>query len=271
MELIRKTPGDRIKNLATKIYDDNLFLLSSSVSYYSALGLAPFFLIVLYVATFIGESTQAKIVERAGIVFSPEVGDMIQLIFTNAKEGISVGSISGVVGAFILLFTASLVFLQFRYALDVIYGFWSPDVYKPVKTHLIERFFAMVAVIMGAAVILASFSLTAFMDEIFGEYVNFAMIANFILYICLFMGLHYFTPSQRPKKRHAFKMSLLSSVFFLIGNVLLASYLKKVAADSVYGAAGTLLVFLVWTFYSSFTIFLSVEVFLYLRKIGKIK
>ncbi len=271
MELIHKSPGARIKNLATKIYDDNLFLLSSSVSYYSALGLAPFFLIVLYVATFIGESTQAKIVERAGIVFSPEVGDMIQLIFVNAKEGINIGSISGIIGALILLFTASLVFLQFRYALDVIYGFWSPDVYKPVRTHLWERIFAMLAVIMGAALLIGSFSLTAFMDEIFGEYKNFAMIANFILYICMFMGLHYFTPSKRPRKRHAFKMALLSSVFFLIGNVLLASYLKKVAADSVYGAAGTLLVFLVWTFYSSFTIFLSVEVFLFLRKIGKIK
>ncbi len=271
MELIRKGPATRVKNLATKIYDDNLFLLSSSVSYYSALGLAPFFLIVLYVATFVGESTQAKIVERAGIVFSPEVGEMIELIFTNAKEGISVGSVSGAIGAFVLLFTASLVFLQFRYAFDVIYGFWTPEIKKAVRTHLWERVFAMIAVVMGAALLIASFSLTAFMDEIFGEYKNFVLIANFLLYVFMFMGLHYFTPSKRPGKRQAFKMALLSSVFFMIGNVLLASYLKKVAADSVYGAAGTLLVFLVWTFYSSFTIFLSVEVFLYLRKIGRIK
>ncbi len=271
MELIQKSPGTRIKNLATKIYDDNLFLLSSSVSYYSALGLAPFFLIVLYVATFIGESTQGRIVERASVVFSPEVGEMINLIFTNAKEGINVGSVSGVIGALVLLFTASLVFLQFRYALDVIYGFWNPDVYKAVKTHLWERFFAMIAVILGALLLLTSFSITAFMDELFGDYKNFVLIANFLLYITMFMGLHYFTPSKRPGKRQAFKMALLSSIFFMIGNLLLASYLKKVAADSVYGAAGTLLVFLVWTFYSSFTIFLSVEVFLYLRKIGRIK
>jgi membrane protein len=271
MELIHKSPGTRIKNLATKIYDDNLFLLSSSVSYYSALGLAPFFLIVLYVATFVGQSTQAKIVERANVVFSPEVGEMINLIFANAKEGINIGSVSGVIGALVLLFTASLVFLQFRYALDVIYGFWSPDVYKPVKTHLWERLFAMIAVVLGAALLLASFSITAFMDEIFGDYKNFVLIANFFLYVTMFMGLHYFTPSKRPGKRQSFKMALLSSVFFMIGNVLLASYLKKVAADSVYGAAGTLLVFLIWTFYSSFTIFLSVEVFLYLRKIGRIR
>lgn len=271
MELIHKSPGTRIKNLATKIYDDNLFLLSSSVSYYSALGLAPFFLIVLYVATFVGEATQERIVERAKIVFSPEVGDMINLIFSNAKEGIDVGSVSGVIAALVLLFTASLVFLQFRYALDVIYGFWSPDVYKKVRTHIWERFFAMLAVIGGAALLIASFSITAFMNELFGDYRNFVLVANFILYVLMFMGLHYFTPSKRPGKRQSFKMAVLSSVFFMIGNLLLASYLRKVAADSVYGAAGTLLVFLVWTFYSSFTIFLSVEVFLFLRKIGRIK
>lgn len=271
MELIRKSPAARIKNLATKIYDDNLFLLSSSVSYYSALGLAPFFLIVLYVATFVGETTRAKIIERADVVFSPEVGDMIALIFQNAREGINVGSVSGVIGTLVLLFTASLVFLQFRYAFDVIYGFWSPEVKRPVRMILIERLFAMIVVIIGATLLIGSFSLTAFMDEIFGAYRSFALVANFILYICMFMGLHYFTPSRRPQKRHAFKMALLSSVFFWLGNVLLASYLKKVAADSVYGAAGTLLVFLVWTFYSSFTIFLSVEVFLFLRKIGRIR
>lgn len=271
MELIQKGPATRVKNLVTKIYDDNLFLLSSSVSYYSALGLAPFFLIVLYVATFVGESTQSRIVERAGIVFSPEVGDMIQLIFNNAKEGIDIGSVSGAIGAFVLLFTASLVFLQFRYAFDVIYGFWSTEVTKTFRSEVWERTFAMVAVVIGATLLIASFSLTAFMDEIFGEFKSFVLIANFLLYVFMFMGLHYFTPSKRPRKKHAFKMAVLSSVFFMIGNVLLASYLKKVAADSVYGAAGTLLVFLVWTFYSSFTVFLSVEVFLYLRKIGRIK
>ncbi len=271
MELIRKSPATRIRNLAAKVYDDNLFLLSSSVSYYSALGLAPFFLIVLYVAALVGKTTQERIVEKASVVFSPEVGDMIALIFMNAKEGIDIGTISGIIGAFVLLFTASLVFLQFRYALDVIYGFWTPEVTKPVRTFFIERFFAMVAVIIGATLLIASFSLTTFVDDIFGQYRNLVLVANFFLYICMFMGLHYFTPSRRPRKKHAFKMAILSSVFFMIGNVLLASYLKKVAADSVYGAAGTLLVFLVWTFYSSFTVFLSVEVFLYLRKIGRIK
>lgn len=271
MELIRKSPTARLKNLAAKIYDDNLFLLSSSVSYYSALGLAPFFLIVLYVAAFVGETTKARIVERASVVFSPEVGDMIQLIMNNAEEGISVGSVSGIIGALVLLFTASLVFLQFRYALDVIYGFWSPEDRRPLRTILMERVFAMLIVLGGAALLLVSFSVTTFMGSYLGDYRSYVFFANFVLYVLFFTALHYFGPSMRPGKREALKTAVLSSVFFVVGNVLLASYLKKIAAVSVYGAAGTLLVFLVWVFYSSFTIFLSVEVFLFLRKIGKVR
>ncbi|MFL5786188.1 MAG: YihY/virulence factor BrkB family protein [Bacteriovoracaceae bacterium] len=271
MELIRKSPARRVKNLAAKIYDDNLFLLSSSVSYYSALGLAPFFLIVLYVSAFVGETTRLRIVQQAALIFSPQVGDMIRLIFMNARQGINIGSMTGIAGALVLLFTASLVFLQFRFAFDTIYGHFSPEVTRPVRYMILERIFAMITVIISAALFIVSFSITAFVDELFGEYSYLVLLANFLLYVLMFAGLHYFAPSRRPRKRHAFKMAALSAVFFMIGNVLLASYMKKVAATSVYGAAGTLLVFLVWTFYSAFTVFLSVEVFLYLKKIGKIR
>jgi membrane protein len=271
MELVRKSPARRVRNLASKVYDDNLFLLSSSVSYYSALGLAPFFLIVLYVSAFIGETTRYKIVKQAAHIFSPQVADMIRLIFMNARQGIDVGSITGVISALVLLFTASLVFLQFRYAFDVIYGYFSPEVTKPVRYMIFERIFAMISVIIGATLFIASLSITAFVDELFGKYKDLVLLANFILYVLMFGGLHYFAPSRRPRKRHALKMAGMSAFFFMIGNVLLANYIKKFAATSVYGAAGTLLVFLVWTFYSTFTVLLSVEIFLYLRKIGKFK
>jgi len=51
---------------------------------------------------------------------------------------------------------------------------------------------------------------------------------------------------------------------------LLGVYFRSVASSSIYGAAGSLLVFLIWSYYSSFTLFLSVELFLYFRKTKKI-
>jgi membrane protein len=278
MERIPKTTGRRIQDLIAKITDDNLFLLSSSVSYYSALGLAPFLLILLGVASILGQNVQERIVTQTSESFSPQVGNMISLIFDNVNQGVNLGSLSGIIGVVILLSTASMVFLQFRYAFDVIYGNQNPFITKSTWKLIRERFFAMTVLIGGAVLVILSFSLAKISEFLLGPgahqsgMVRFGIFwVNLAVNIILFTGAHYITPSHRPKLWESIKIATLSSFFFMLGNLLLASYLKRVAANSVYGAAGSLLVFLVWTYYSSFTVFLSVEVFIYLRRIGKIR
>ncbi len=278
MQLIKKSLTTRVSNLTDKILDDNLFLLASSVSYYSALGLAPFLLIILGIASILGENIQAQIIHRANLTFSPQVGEMMKLIFMNVNKGVNIGSISGIIGLIILLSTASMVFLQFRYAFDVIYGYFNSTVKRTLLQVIVERVFAMLAIVGGAVLLIVSFSIATLAEYIFGPGIDKSFITqvsvflvNFVIYLALFTGVHHFTPTKRPKFRESLKISTLSSVFFILGNYLLAWYLKGVAASSVYGAAGTLLVFLVWCYYSSFTLFLSVEVFIYLKKIGRRK
>lgn len=260
--------------LLAKIADDDLFLLSSSVSYYSALGLAPFLIIVLAVAGFLGTDTKFKIIQHARGTYSQEVAEIIRLVFVNAEEGLKFGSVSGIVGTFLILFTASIVFTRFRYSFDVIYGYRTEEFRRSVFETIIDKFFAMFIVLCGAGLLTMSLALVTYVEFLFGPGVQeplltrlLVLFANFGLYFLVFTGLHHIAPSRRPSMRDSFKMSALSSVFFIIGNSLLTIYLKGVAANSVYGAAGTLLVFLVWAFYSSFTIFLSAEVFLYFRTI----
>lgn len=277
MELIKKSFTTRVKNLANKVSDDNLFLLSSSISYYSALAIAPFMLILLGVASMVGGGVQEKLASMAS-EFSPQVGKMIQIIFTNVNEGISFGSISGLIGVVILLSTASMVFLQLRFSLDVIYGYHNPHAKRSVMDTVKEKLFAMFFVFMTGIFFIVASSLPGLVSLVLGkgseDYFFFRSLAigiNIVVYIAMFWGIHYFTPSKRPASIEALKMGVLSALFFLVGNILLASYLKGVASNSIYGAAGSLLVFLTWTYYTSFTLFLSVEVFLYLKKIGKIR
>ena len=225
----------------------------------------------------VGGGVQGKLVTLASD-FSPEVGKMIELIFANVNEGVSFGSISGIVGVVILLSTASLVFLQLRYSLDVIYGNFNPHLKKSIMDTVKEKLFAMLFVFMTGIFFIAAALLPSLVNFFLGVgnvdydfYRALAVGINIIVYIAMFWGIHYFTPTKRPHYFEALKMGCLSAVFFLIGNILLASYLKGVASNSIYGAAGSLLVFLTWTYYTSFTLFLSVEVFLYLKKIGKIR
>lgn len=270
MELIRKNFQTRLKDLGSKIWEDNLFLLSSSVSYYSALAIAPFMLILLGVASFIGSDVQEKIIKLTSD-FSPEVGDLIVMIFNNVNEGLDVASLSGIVGVVILLYASSLVFLQIRYSLDVIYGHHQRYANKSLWATILERLFAMFVVILAGVFLIVSSSLPGLVRAILGADKTLlffsAILINLFIYIMMFWGILYFTPSERPSKRESLKMGMLASGFFFIGNLFLSSYLRRIAVSSIYGAAGTLFIFLIWTYYSSFTLFLSVEIFTFLRKV----
>ncbi len=272
MALDKKTWLSTIKELISGISEHNLFLLSSSISYYSALALAPFVLILLGVASLLGQNLQDKIIEQVRLTFTPEVGKTIALIFANVNEGVNIGSISGFIGLLVLISTSSLVFLQLRYSLDVIQGEYNPHLKRSNWDIIKERIFSMVVVIATAILFLVSLTLKTVSEYFLKSFPEEAVVViNFSLYLLMFIGIHYFSPSKRPKFIDSFKTALLSSIFFIIGNGLIGLYLKQVAADSIYGAAGTLLVFLVWAYYSAFTFFLSAEVFLYLKKMGKIK
>jgi membrane protein len=272
MELIRKNKLTRLKDFLFRLLDDNLFLLSSSISYYSAVAIAPFLMILLSVASIIGGEVQSKVTAQASTI-SPEFGQMVALIFQNVNKGVDIGSVSGLIGIFVLFFTASLVFLQMRYGLDVIYGFHEKRGPINIWNYILERLFAMFVVFIAGIFLIISSSLPGIIRVIFPEqdYVVAAFLLNLFIYIIMFYGIHVYTPTLKPKKRDALKMSLLSSVFFIIGNTLLGIYFRFYATSSIYGAAATLLVFLIWTYYTSFTMFLSVEIMLFLKKIKKLK
>lgn len=275
MELIKKTPLARFKNLVDKVYEDNLFLLSSSVSYYSALAIAPFLLILLAVASLIGEDVQTKVINLC-TEFSPEVGTMTKIIFNNVNEGVDIGSISGILGLIIILWTASLVFLQLRFSFDVIYRHHNPLTPISLVSFVKERIFAMAVVIISGVFLIISASLPGLVAYYLKDHSNiilyrvFAFLLNVFTYVMTFWLIQYYAPSKKPRKRDALIMSILSSVFFILGNMLLARYFS-IASSSIYGAAASLLVFLIWVFYSSFTLFLSAEIFLFYERSKKVK
>lgn len=216
------------------------------------------------------------IIEHTRATFSFEVSEIIRLAFVNADEGLQFSSVSGFLATLLVFFTASLVFTRFRYSFDVIYGFRTEELRRTHLETFFDKVFAMFIVFCGALLLVASLALMTYVEFLFGPGVKepfiadlAVLVANFILYFILFSMLHHFAPSIRPPVKDSLRMSALSTSFFIIGNMLLTGYLKQVAAQSVYGAAGTLLVFLVWAYYSSFTIFLSAELFLFVREIKK--
>ena len=102
---------------------------------------------------------------------------------------------------------------------------------------------------------------------ILGQFAN--LISSFIVFGLLFAGIYYFLPEKRISKRIALVAGAFTSLFFSIGKSLIGFYLGKSAVVSLYGAAGSLIVLLMWVYYSSLIIFLSAEVANELNRVHK--
>jgi membrane protein len=248
---------------------NNIFFHSSAISYYTALAIAPFLLILLQIAAFIGPELQEQLIVQTYYVLGPEVGTLTEMVFNNAKEGIDLASISGLIGGSILLFTASVVFLQLRFSLDTIYGYHDPDI---SRSFVKERLFSMGVVIVIALLFFLSLFVSNLIKFIAGSGASegfwafiISNIISFIINLIMFTALYYFAPTRRPKPSSAFKVAIFTSIAFFFGKIVMGLYFKNVAINSVYGATGTLLVFLVWAYYSSFFLFLSLEGFLFMH------
>jgi membrane protein len=254
-----------------KMRKDNLFLLSSSVSYYSAIAIAPFLLIILGLSSLLGEETSQRI-QVFSLSLSTEAGELVKMILSNVKDEMNLSSLSGLIGLLLLFVTSSVVFIQLRYSFDVIYGFQDLRNDRSIWDEVLEKFFAVFIVFISSFFLILASSAPGLLKLFFFEnnshyFLDYALhIFNFFIFICMFWSLHYFSPSFRPPKRKAFSMSLLTAFFFLFGNYFLGIYFKKIATTSIYGAAGTLFIFLVWCFYTAFTMFLSTELILFLEK-----
>jgi membrane protein len=263
-----------MKELGATMGRHNLFVLASSISYYAVLGLAPTLLILVALASMLGEEVQQAAIDQAENL-APEASASLDLVFSNLNEQINLSSISGVIGVLSLLFTSSLIFMQFRYAMDVIYGDYDPHASKSFYQIIKERVFLMLMVILMSGIFLISlfvkpifhFFLGDHLQETFvGQYLP--QVVNFLIFFVLFVAFYYMTPTRKQRIKSCAKMALLTAVFFIIGKVGISAYMTNIAAGSVYGAAGALFVFLLWAYYSSLTLFLSVEIFEYLRRRG---
>ena len=274
MEDAEKKKGFKhdLKTLLRRMDHHNLFLLSSSISYYAALSLAPLLLIIMGIASLMGEDVRQQILTQISMI-APDLRATLELVFLNLKTHVDIGSISGIVGLVFLIFFSSYLFVQMRYSLDLIYGDIDVHRRKSILEIIRERGMLMLVVMIMCGLFAASLLINPVFDYIlvkrfesqhYLDVIQFCL--NFLILFILFTGLYFVTPTKKKKLKNCAQMSLLTSLFFMIGNILTGLYMKNFAMASLFGAAGALAIFLLWTFYSSLALFISVEVFEFLKR-----
>jgi len=264
------TIGLIVKKATFAFFEDNAPQMGAALAFYSTLSLAPLIIISLSVAArfFDSAAAEAALSNQVEPIVGTEGAQAIQEILKNSR-GPHATKIATLLSLATLLVGASGVFGELQSAMNAIWN-------VPVK--ITNSYWSMVrgrlislAMVVGTSLLLlASLVLSTvetaiqqqagqwlatsqFLRPFLGEFAVF--IATLVLFALIFK----FVPETKVAWRDVWFGALITALLFWAGKRLIGLYLAKAALGSAYGAAGSLVVLLVWIYYSAQIFFFGAE------------
>jgi membrane protein len=255
---------NNLKVIASDISKHDVATLAASLAYTTALALAPFLLILLTVASLLGQDMQNTIYQQVGIVLGRQAGEAVRIIVEQADNFKMTSSISGLISFLVLAVSASAIFAQLRKALDRVNESPLKKRLGGFKGFLREKFLSVGLVFGFIFLAITSLAVSTLLSVVFEggqgliwKTLNLAITA--IIFTVLFTAMFRFIPSERFSWYRCMVSGVTATAFFLAGKTLIGLYFGQSAVGSAYGAAGSMIVFLVWVYYMGFTLLLSYE------------
>ena len=250
---------------------DKVPLLASSLAYYTVFSIAPLLLIAIAIAgVFFGEdAVRGQIIGQIQELIGHDAASAIQSMLQNTQKSYVGGTFATIFGVITLLLGASGVFGQLQEALNIIWDV-KPKPGRSLITFVKARFisFAMVLVI-GFLLVVSSLISTLLHAvahfirhlipsiEFLGQSLDF--ILSFIVVTLLFASIYKVLPDVKVPWRNLWLGAAITALFFNIGKYIISLYLSGSNIASVYGAASSIIVVLVWVFYSAQILLLGAE------------
>ena len=242
--------------------------MAAALSYYTVFSMAPLLILAISIAGLVlgREAAEGKIVEQisglVGTQSAAAIQGMIQAANRPAK-----GVLASVVGIVSLLAGATGVLSELKSALN---GIWRTeersDVKEIVKKNVVFvgmllgiGFLLTVSLIVSAAVAALGKSLRGFLPapELILQSADFALSVGVVA--SLFATMYRFLPNTKIAWRDVWFGAIVTSVLFNLGKLGLGLYIGKSAVSSSYGAAGSVLVLLLWVYYSGLIFYFGAE------------
>jgi membrane protein len=256
-----------LKQAARDWSEDDAPQLGAALAYYTIFSIAPLLLIAITIAgLFFGEeAVRGQIVDQIDHVVGRSGAETVQEMLKSARKP-ETGSIAGIVGFVTLLIGASGVFNQLRNALNKVWEVPTPKT-KGILGLIKQRFASFMMILVIGFLLLVSLILSAGLSAMGGAFgaagpvlqlVNF--VVSFAVVTLLFAAIFKILPDTDIEWRDVWFGAGLTSVLFVIGKYAIGLYLGKSSVASAHGAAGSLVVLLVWVYYAAQILFFGAEV-----------
>src|SRR6266545_1853556 len=250
--------------------NDEALQLGAALAYYTIFSLAPLLLVVIALAglAFGREAVQGQLVGQLQGLVGRQGGVAIQTMVANAGQH-GAGVWATLIAFVTILFGSTGVFTQLQTSLNHIWNV-KPKPGQGIKGLLRARaaafgmllgigFHLLVSLVVSAALTAVGTYLTGLLPgaEVVLQVLNF--LVSLAVITVLFAMIFRFLPDVKITWRDVWLGAGVTALLFTIGKSLIGLYLGNSSVASVYGAAGSLVILLLWTYYSSQILFFGAE------------
>jgi membrane protein len=250
--------------------EDKAPRLGAALAYYTVFSIAPLLLIAVAIAglVFGRDAAQHEIsAQLSGLMGNATAKALEEMVQAAAKP--KSGKLATIIGIVTLMFGASGVFAQLNDALDTIWNV-APKKKGGIVATIKDRFLSMAMVCGIGFLLLVSLVFDAAISAM-GKYVGnripggevllqtIQVVISFVLVTVLFAAIFKFLPDVKVAWRDVWLGAVFTSILFTLGKLALGLYIGKAAASSAYGAAGSLVVLLLWVYWSAQILFFGAE------------
>lgn len=260
-----------VKKAGHAFVEDNALKLSASLSYYMVFAIGPILLIVITLAgsLFQKEIVQGKVYAQLSKLLGQEAAIQIQSIIQNT-QGLHHSSIGTLIGFGALFLGATGVFGEIQDSINYI---WSVKA-KPQRgwlRFLINRLLSFSIIISMGFILLVALVINAIMEllseklmRLFSEgtiyiFYGLNLLLIFVIITVLFAAIFKILPDAKIRWRDAFVGASVTAVLFLLGKFLIGFYLGRSNIGVVYGTAASIILILLWIYYSSVILYFGAE------------
>ena len=245
--------------------------LGASLAFYTLLSLAPLLVVVVALAGAVygEEAARGQLVIQLSDLVGRTGATAIEDVIKQARQP-AVGLLATLAGVITLFFGATGVVTELRDALNTIYEIPAPEVsgLRTLVLFIRERFFSFAMVVGVGFLLLVSLAINAWLAAMGTWFTGWlpalalqivSTVISWVIITALFAGIYKALPDVTIEWRDVMLGAAVTSLLFNFGKFLIGFYLGSSTVASAYGAAGSLVVLLVWVYYSAQIFFLGAE------------
>lgn len=260
-----------LKNSFKGFGNDKVTKMSGSLAYYTVFSMAPLLIMIISLCgIFLGrEAVEGKIYGQLAGFVGADTAHQLQDIIKNASLA-GKSKIAAIIGGITLLVGATTVFAEIQDSINTIWGL-KPKPKKGWLKMLQNRFLSFSVIISLGFLLLVSLGVTAlveglserlrshFPDVTVVVFYIVNLLLTLIVVTAIFAVIFKVLPDANIKWKDVWAGAIATSILFILGKFAITFYISKSEVGSTYGTAGSLVVLLLWVYYSSIILYFGAE------------